>query len=73
MTRSIGEKIKLTIKNLLKNNDDIDFALRNLNRINISQSGENFVQVKKDLQKTMQMNFGDQHFPTESCPVVRGV
>ena len=38
--------------------DDIDYALRNLNRVNVSQSGENFVQVKKDLQKTMQMNFG---------------
>ena len=38
--------------------DDIDYALRNLNRVNVSQSGENFVEVKKDLQKTMQMNFG---------------
>ena len=38
--------------------DDVDYALRNLNRVNVSQSGENFVDVKKDLQKTMQMNFG---------------
>ena len=38
--------------------DDVDYALRNLNRVNVSQSGENFVEVKKDLQKTMQMNFG---------------
>ena len=27
--------------------DDIDYALRNLNRVNVSQSGENFVEVKK--------------------------
>ena len=38
--------------------DDINYALRNLNRVNVSQSGENFVKVKKNLQKTMQMNFG---------------
>ena len=60
--RSAGLHIEESFKSGLKiddpSSDDIDYVLRNLNRVNVSQSGENFVQVKKDLQKTMQMNFG---------------
>ena len=54
----IEESFKAGIKMDDPSSDDIDYALRNLNRVNVSQSGENFVEVKKDLQKTMQMNFG---------------
>tara|TARA_B100001113_G_scaffold343827_1_gene331541 strand:- start:1146 stop:2951 length:1806 start_codon:yes stop_codon:yes gene_type:complete len=54
----IEESFKSGIKMENPSPDDINYALRNLNRVNVSQSGENFVKVKKDLQKTMQMNFG---------------
>ena len=54
----IEESFKAGIKMDDPSSDDVDYALRNLNRVNVSQSGENFVEVKKDLQKTMQMNFG---------------
>mgnify|MGYP005696824715 FL=1 len=60
--RSAGLHIEESFKSGIKmddpSSDDINYALRNLNRVNVSQSGENFVKVKKDLQKTMQMNFG---------------
>jgi succinate dehydrogenase / fumarate reductase flavoprotein subunit len=60
--RSAGLHIEESFKGGIKMNDpskdDINYALRNLNRVNVSQSGESFTEVKKELQKSMQMSFG---------------
>ena len=38
--------------------EDINRALRNINRVNISSDGENASVIKKDLQEIMQTSFG---------------
>ena len=61
-----GRSAGLHIENALKDgitlskatNDDIDQALVNLNRVNISSTGEDVATVKAELQKNMQLNFG---------------
>ena len=54
----IEESFKSGISYENASNEDINDALKNLNRVNTSQKGENSATIKKDLQKTMQMNFG---------------
>jgi succinate dehydrogenase / fumarate reductase flavoprotein subunit len=38
--------------------DDINKALKNINKVNASTEGENSAKIKKDLQETMQLSFG---------------
>ena len=39
-------------------NENINDALKNINRVNSSQDGENSSTIKKDLQEVMQLSFG---------------
>ena len=39
-------------------NENINDALKNINRVNSSQDGENSSAIKKDLQEVMQLSFG---------------
>ncbi|MEC7269534.1 MAG: succinate dehydrogenase flavoprotein subunit [Pseudomonadota bacterium] len=39
-------------------NENINDALKNINRVNSSQDGENSSSIKKDLQEVMQLSFG---------------
>ena len=39
-------------------NENINAALKNINRVNSSQDGENSSTIKKDLQEVMQLSFG---------------
>jgi succinate dehydrogenase / fumarate reductase flavoprotein subunit len=38
--------------------DDVNNALKNINKVNESNEGENSSKIKKDLQETMQLSFG---------------
>ena len=39
-------------------NENINDSLKNINRVNSSQDGENSSTIKKDLQEVMQLSFG---------------
>jgi len=60
--RAAGLQIEKTIRDGLTHDDasdsDIEAALGRLNRLNSSTSGEKSVEVKEELQKTMQLYFG---------------
>jgi succinate dehydrogenase / fumarate reductase flavoprotein subunit len=60
--RAAGLQIEKTIRDGLTHDDasdsDIETALGRLNRLNSSTSGEKSVEVKDELQKTMQLYFG---------------
>jgi succinate dehydrogenase / fumarate reductase flavoprotein subunit len=60
--RAAGLQIEKTIRDGLTHDDasdsDIETALGRLNRLNSSTSGEKSVEVKEELQKTMQLYFG---------------
>ena len=60
--RSAGMHIEESFKEGIEvsepTKDDINNALKNINRVNSSKDGENSSQIKKDLQETMQLSFG---------------
>jgi succinate dehydrogenase / fumarate reductase flavoprotein subunit len=60
--RSAGMHIEESFKNGIDikdpSKDDINKALKNINKVNASTEGENSAKIKKDLQETMQLSFG---------------
>ncbi len=60
--RAAGLQIEKSLREGVSHDDasdsDIESALSRLNRLNTSTSGESMVEVKEELQKTMQLYFG---------------
>ena len=60
--RSAGMHIEESFKNGIDikdpTKDDVNNALKNINKVNASSEGENSSKIKKDLQETMQLSFG---------------
>lgn len=60
--RSAGMHIEESFKNGIDikdpTKDDVNNALKNINKVNESNEGENSSKIKKDLQETMQLSFG---------------